>query len=119
MRTAAIALCLLVPSLALAQSPVKNPSAAVFTVGPDAAQVTGYELDIIDSQGAVVQTLSFPAQTPNAAGDVTVTFNVQPVAFGSYTCVVRNVYNAIKSANSNTSDVWERAPGQPSKPRVQ
>jgi hypothetical protein len=119
MRTAIIALCLLMPSLALAQTPVKNPNRAVFTVGPDAAQVTGYELDIINSQGAVVQTLTFPAQTPDAAGDVTLTFNVQPVAFGTYTVVVRNISNATKSTNSTASEVWERAPGQPSKPRVQ
>ncbi len=109
---------LAVPSLALAQAPVKNPTRAIFT-SPDAATVTGYEIDIINSLGVVTQTLTFAPVLPNGQGEVVLTINVQPVAFGSYTAVVRAVYQAMKSANSNTSDVWQRVPGTPSKPTVQ
>lgn len=117
MRTLlATAFLLILPALTAAQT-VKNPTKAIFKPGADAAAVTGYELDIIKADGSLSQTLSFPAQVPDAAGDVTLTLNLQPVAFGTYTAVVRNVYNAVKSINSNVSDPWERAPGQPSKPR--
>lgn len=118
-KTLVVLSVLLVASAAQAQTTVKNPTKAIFNPGADAASVTGYELDIINAAGAVVQTLTFPAQTPDAQGEVTLTFNVQPIGFGAYTAVVRNVYQAIKSINSNVSDVWERAPGQPSKPKVQ
>lgn len=109
--------CVLVASVASAQT-VKNPTRAIFT-SPDAATVTSYELDIINSQGVVVQTLTFAAVPADQNGEVTLTFNVQPITFGQYTAVVRAVYQAMKSANSNTSDVWERVPGSPSKPKVQ
>ena len=115
----AAAVLLVMAGAASAQTTVKNPTKAIFAPGADAALVTGYELDIINAAGTVVQTMTFPAQTPDGNGEVTLTINVQPVSFGSYTAVVRNVYQSIKSVNSNTSDVWERAPGQPAKPKVQ
>jgi hypothetical protein len=119
MKRPLFVLCLLLlPVLASAQA-VKNPTKAIFAPGADAALVTGYELDILNGAGVVVQTMTFPKQVSDANGEVTLTINVQPVTFGSYTCVVRNVYNAIKSVNSNPSDAWERAPGQPAKPKVQ
>lgn len=112
-------LVLLLPALASAQTaPVKNPTKAIFT-SPDAASVTGYEVDIIGPTGTVVQTLTFPATAPDANGDVTLTLNVQPVAFGVYTAVVRAVSAGLKSVNSEPSNTWERVPGQPSKPKVQ
>jgi hypothetical protein len=107
---------LLVATAAAAQT-VKNPTKAIFT-SPDAANVTGYELDIINEAGAVVQTMTFPATPADPQGEVTLVINVQPVNFGKYTSVVRAIYQAVKSINSNTSDVWERAPGQPSKPKM-
>ena len=58
----------LLPSLAFAQTTVKNPTRAVFSPGADAALVTGYELDIISSTGAVVQTMTFPKQASDANG---------------------------------------------------
>lgn len=113
-----LAFCLLfVASLAQAQT-VKNPTKAIFT-SPDAATVTGYELDVINSAGAVVQTLTFPAVPADGNGEVTLTVNMQPIAFGTYTCVVRAVYQAVKSDNSTASNTWDRVPGSPSKPKVQ
>jgi hypothetical protein len=115
-----IAFCLcLLPALASAQAVVKNPTRVVFKPGSDAALVTGYEIDIINAQGSVVQTLTFPAQAADTNGDVTIAFNVQPIAFGKYTVAVRNVYMAILSVTSDQSDQWERAPGQPGKPKAQ
>lgn len=115
--TFALACLLLVPSLAMAQA--KNPTKATFQPGPDAALVTGYELDIVNAAGTVVQTMVFPAQPADANGEVTLTINVQPVAFGDYTAVVRNVVGSVKSANSLPSEMWQRVPGAPSKPKVQ
>jgi hypothetical protein len=114
-----IALCVLsLPTLAAAQTPIKNPTRVMFNPGPDAALLTGYEVDIISAGGAVAQTMTFPRQTSDANGDVTLSLNLQPVAFGLYTAVVRNVVvGGLVSINSVASDPWERAPGQPSKPR--
>jgi hypothetical protein len=101
----------------LLQAPVKNPRAVIFTC-VDHATDTGHEVDIINAQGVVVQTINGGDPLADANGDVTVEFNVQPITFGAYTVRVRAVAGAIKSADSLPSDVWERVPGQPGKPKV-
>ena len=108
--------------VASAQVPaVKNPSALTFTSADHAnAAVTGYEVDILNG-ATVVQTLVIAksATTVLPNGDVKVTLNVQPIAFGTYKLQVRTVAGAVKSDNSVASDDWVRSPGAPSKPIVQ
>lgn len=94
---------------------VKNPTTIAFQCA-DHARDDQHEVDIVTSAGVVVQTLLVGDPPADANGDVVVTVNVQPVAFGSYTFVARAVAATLKSANSTPSDVWERAPGAPSKP---
>lgn len=112
-------LLLLSPVAAQAQAPVKNPTAVEFT-SPDHALLTLYEIDIVRNDGSVAQTLILPkdqaAAQPN--GDWRLTINVQPIAFGAYTVVVRAVAGLVKSDNSLPSESWVRAPGPPSKPLV-
>ena len=118
MKTLLVLACLLVPSLAMAQT-VKNPTKLIFTPSPDHAQVTAYEFDIKGLTGVVVQTISFPKKAPDAiTGEVTENLNVQPITFGSYTVVGRGVFGAFKSPDSLPSDTFERVPGAPGKPKT-
>lgn len=112
-----LALCL--PASAFAQTPpVKNPSAVTFT-SSDHAAVTGYEVDVM-SGATVLTTLVLGKGTQAPDGTVTLGLNVQPIAFGTYTLRIRAVASpTLKSANSPSSDAWERVPGAPSKPTVQ
>lgn len=98
--------------------PVRNPTGAQFT-SPDHATVTGYEIDIIRvADNSLVQTITIAksATTVLATGEISVTLNVQPIAFGEYRCVARAVAGTMKSDNSTPSDIWNRVPGPPSKP---
>jgi len=109
-------LVLLLSSALLAQVPaLKNPTGVTF-LSPDHATVTGYEIDILSTTGAVVQTLVMGRGTQDAQGVVTLTLAVQPIAFGTYTLRIRAVAGTSKSDNSPPSDPWERVPGSPSKP---
>lgn len=94
---------------------VKNPSAVTFTC-PDHDQDTAHEIDIVDSNGVVVQTIIGGDPAPNADGSVTIPINVQPIKFGTYTFIVRATAGGVKSPDSPPSDPWERAPGAPGKP---
>ena len=120
MRAALIGLLVWgLPVFAFAQvPPVKNPSGVSFT-SPDHATVTGYEVDVIDGSGAVVQTIVTGKGTQAADGTVTLSLNLQPITFGVYTLKVRAVAGSVKSIDSAASDPWERVPGPPSKPVVQ
>jgi hypothetical protein len=99
--------------------PLRNPSGLCFT-SADHANVTAYEIDIVKtSDGAVLQTITVPKTSTTMVGtEVRVDVNVQPVAFGTYTFRARAVVNTVKSTDSVPSDQWDRAPGQPSKPKV-
>jgi hypothetical protein len=99
------------------QSMVVNPRSVVFSC-PDHALDTGHEIDIVNASGAVIQTIQGGDPAADGNGDVTVSINVQPVAFGSYTVRVRATAGDVESLDSVASDVWQRAPGQPGKPRV-
>jgi hypothetical protein len=110
---------LLVSTSAMAQTaPVKNPTLVVFRCSSDHDLHTGHEMDIVATNGQVIQTLSLGTATPDAAGDVRLPINVQPIAFGVYTARVRAVAGAAKSFDSDPSNVWERAPGRPSQPEM-
>ena len=102
--------------------PVKNPTAISFnSVDHNVATVTGYEVDILNGT-TVIQTINVPKAdtTVLVGGAIRVTLNVQPITFGTnYRFVVRTVAGTIESVDSTPSDVWERVPGQPSKPVVQ
>ena len=114
-----LAFVLLLPLVGYAQTPpVKNPSAVSFT-SADHATVTGYEVDIVTQAGAVLTTIVTGKGTQAADGTVTLSLNVQPIAFGVYTLKIRAVAGSVKSVDSVASDTWERVPGPPSKPVVQ
>jgi hypothetical protein len=109
-----------------AQAQIRNPRAVQFAC-PDHDQDTGHELDILDSTGKVIQTLELGDPAASGTGTlpdgtpaplVTATINVQPVAFGTYTAVVRAVFGTAKSDPSQPSDPWVRAPGRPDKPTL-
>ena len=115
MRYLLTILLVLVSVPALAQVPaVKNPTGLEFTCLDHAAD-TGHEVDIIDSSGTVVQTLNV-GDPPEVLGKVTVSLNVQPISFGTYTFKVRATAGVLESEDSVASDPWERVPGRPGKP---
>jgi hypothetical protein len=92
-----------------------NPSKLTFTC-PDHAQDTQHEVDIINVEtGQVEATLLVGDPAADAAGDVVVTLNIQPIKFGAKRFQVRAVVGAEKSENSPLSDVWRRAPSAPGK----
>jgi hypothetical protein len=101
---------------ALLQVPaVVNPSKLLF-VCPDHDQDTQHEVDIINVEtGQVEATLLVGDPAADAAGDVVVTLNIQPIKFGAKRFQVRAVVGAEKSENSPLSDVWRRAPSAPGK----
>src|SRR3990167_849799 len=101
----------------MAQSPVKNPRAVVFTC-PDHDRDDGHEVDIVNSAGTVIHTLQGGDPPADANGEVTIAINVQPIAFGDYTIIVRAVAGPLRSVNSAPSAVWQRVPGAPSQPGV-
>lgn len=101
-----------------ASSPPRNITAVTFEC-PDHDRDTGHEVDIVRvSDGVVIQTIQGGDPAADANGDVTIKLNVQPVAFGAYRVVVRAMAGALRSVNSEASEVWERVPGAPLKPRV-
>lgn len=100
------------------QTIIKNPSGVSFT-SPDHDMVDNYEIDIVRvSDGVVIQTIQGGHPAADASGTVTVTFNIQPIAFGEYRVVVRAVAGTQKSDNSDPSEVWSRAPGRPTNVRI-
>ena len=118
MRTALVLLVALCAVPAFAQGIVKNPTALLFTC-PDHATDTAHEVDIVDAKsGNVIQTLQVGDPPALANGDVQVTLNVQATTFGAYMFVVRAIGGGVSSVPSLPSAVWERAPGQPGRPRV-
>lgn len=124
---AIVALLFLTAAPAWAQSaPIQNPSLIVFTPSPDHATISSYQVVILDAKDAAVQTLDIGKPNPCSAscpagvavGEASAAINVQPVAFGRYTVVMKSVGGGITGPASPPSDVWERAPGSPSKPKV-
>lgn len=96
-----------------AQLPVKNPSVLAFQC-PDHDRDDSHEIDIVRvADGSVIQTLAGGDPAADAAGEVTIAVNVQPVAFGQYRFVVRAAAGSVKSDDSAPSAIWERTPGKP------
>lgn len=119
MRCVLVWLLLAASAEAQTQEPVKNPRAVIFQC-PDHDRDTGHEIDIIDeASGKVVQTIAAGDPAPDAAGDVRIDINVQPVSFGRYVVRARATFGAIRSPDSTPSPVWERTPGRPSGTRVE
>lgn len=98
--------------------PVKNPAAVKFS-SVDHGAATGYEVDIVTSTGTVLTTLTLGKGAVQTDGDILLSLNVQPIAFGTYRLKLRTVAGTFKSADSPLSDPWERVPGAPSKGVVQ
>lgn len=109
---------LLLTGVSYGQTIIKNPSGLAFTC-PDHSLDDNHEVDIVrESDGTVVQTLLVGDPTADpTTGEVTVAVNVMPVTFGRYRFVVRAVAAGFTSNNSTPSDVWERAPQSPGKPK--
>lgn len=112
-----VAFGLLIASPAWAQN-VKNPTLLTFT-SPDWAQVSSHEIEIIrTSDGSVIQTLVDSG--PYTSEDISVSINVMPVAFGEYVVKVRACSTTpCDGILSDPSNLWNRAPGKPSRPVVQ
>jgi hypothetical protein len=104
---------------ALLQVPaIVNPTGLIFQC-PDHAQDSQHEVDIINvDTGQVEATLLVGDPPADAAGDVVVSLNIQPIKFGQKRFQVRAVAGADKSENSPVSDVWRRAPNAPGKATV-
>src|SRR5687768_11555174 len=94
-----------------------NPVGVAFTC-PDHALDTEHEVDVLDSSGAVIQTILGGDPPLNAQNEVEIRLNVQPIAFGEYRFRVRAVAGSIKSVDSETSELWRRAPGAPGAIRI-
>ena len=108
---------LLVTVPGYAQSPPKNPNTVGFTC-PDHDRDDQHEIDIVrEGDGVVVATL-LGGDPPLVNGEVILTLNVQPIAFGRYRFVARAVAGAVKSDNSTPTEVWERVPGSPTGVRI-
>lgn len=118
---AALFACLVIAGAASAQTParVQNPGSLLFEPSPDHDKLTAYEADIKDAKGVVVQTIAVGKPAVTATGECVVALNVQPISFGSYTIVIRPVAGSVVGPASTPTDVWDRAPGPPTKPRVQ
>ena len=110
-----VAFLLLAPSLGYAQD-VDNPSGVEFVASPDHSTVTSYELDILRPDGTVLQTLNIGKPAPNATNVITVSLNVQPIAFGvGYSVRVRAVAGTAHSTYAISVNKFNRVPGGPSK----
>jgi hypothetical protein len=101
-------------------APVKNPRSVEFQC-PDHDKDTGHDLELRDASGTVLAVIPLGDPVMGADCWVVAPINVQPIDFSvGNTAVTRSTYEGgISSVNSEVSNVWERVPGAPSKPRVQ
>jgi len=96
-----------------ASAQVVNPSGVAFTC-PDHDQDTEHEIDIVrDADGVVIATVLGGDPPVTTAGEVVITLNVQPIAFGDYRFIARAVAGGLRSVNSAPSAIWHRRPGAP------
>lgn len=123
-----------VPAFAQAPSPecdlpapgagnVTNPTGVCFIASFDHMDIDHYELDLVSSSGAIMQTINMgkpvPQNTPNGEQWVVwQNLNVMPVQFGTYTSVARSVGDGVTGPASDPSNFWDREPGRPGGPRV-
>lgn len=113
---AALALALLLPSLALAQE-VKNPTKAVIGVSPDHAQITRYELGwFIGTATDPIQVADVGTGTPTA-GEFEKPLPSYPIGV-TYVAKVRAWANANVSAWSVASNEFSRDPLPPASVHV-
>lgn len=95
---------------------IVNPTGLAFTC-PDHVVGTNHthEIAIVnEDSGDAIQTIIDPS-APLINGEVVVNLKLQPIAFGRYRFVAYSVINGIKSAASEPSDLFLRAPGPPSR----
>ena len=110
------ALLVLLPSLLDAQTIPTNPRGVAFTC-PDHAVDDGHDVEIrVRATGATVQVIN-GGDPAAVGGEVTINFNVQPIAFGSYDLVVRAKAGSLSSVNSPAAN-FDRVPGAPSGTRI-
>lgn len=119
----AFLLVLAIPSLSAAQTTPQNITAVVFNPSADHDTIARYDIEIVKmTDGIVIQTINGGKPAPDANNDIIITLNVQPITFARYVVRVRSVAvvdgQEIRGPQSEPSEVWERAPGAPSKPRV-
>jgi P pilus assembly chaperone PapD len=117
----------MLPAVGLAQEPAVpvNPTRVEFDC-VDHDRDTQHELKILQTNGTnrvLITTilLGDPAKEPD--GKVRTTINVQPIAFGEYVArvnaiAVSSTGATLRSADSEESNVFIRAPGGPGRPTV-
>jgi hypothetical protein len=98
---------------------INNPSAVTFTASADHSAIESYEADILRPDGSVLQTLNLGKPTPDAAGTITVTLNVQPIAFAQgYRLRLSAKVGTARSDYALSENTFNRVPGAPSKVAV-
>jgi hypothetical protein len=104
-------------SVALAQTPIPNPTAIEFTPSPDHAQIDVYEVGwFLVGAASPVSVSDIGKPAPNASNICRATINVMPLAFNSYIAKARAKAGTVYSDWSDPSDVFLRQPGKPGKP---
>lgn len=103
---------------------VTNPTRVCFQVLAEHDMLDRYDLDIINPQGNLDQTINMGLPPAPTTADGTrwvnwANLNVMPRAFGvGYTSVVRAVAGTASSVDSIVSNNWDRSPGRPGGPRI-
>lgn len=110
---------ILLPSIGYAQD-IDNPRGVTFIASSDHAQIDGYDVEIVDGNGDIVQTLDGGKPTPDATNTCTVVLNVQPIKFGmGYTIRVRaratSTSGPVYSDYAISVNKFNRRPGNPTK----
>ena len=101
----------------VAAQDVTNPSRVQFELDVDHAQIVSYAVDLIDSTGAVLATIDLGKPAGVGGEEVTVSINVQPIAFGHYTGAFRSIATGVTSPDIPGDNEFDRAPGGPTRPR--
>lgn len=95
---------------------VDNPSAVTWTASPDHTLLDGYDVNILRSDGSILQTLNAAKPTPDSSNTCTFALNVQPIAFGKgYSITVSARAGTATSASAASLNKFNRVPGGPTK----
>ena len=71
-------------------------------------------MDILKSDGSLLQTLNIGKPTPDASNTISAALNVQPVAFGTnYSLQARACAGSVCSDNAPSLNKFDRKPGKP------
>lgn len=103
---------LVIAALAQTQEPptvITTSMTVIFDCAPALhAKDTGHELDLLDPEGRVVQTIELGDPAPDEKGEIVVKLNVLPERGVVYTAVVRATIGKDKTASSAPSKPFIR-----------